>query len=116
MELIICDQDDQESHWMADYIYSHYKKNHTDIQIRTCTDWPELYHLIREKKADIFIIAQDGVKGLDIVTGLNIAEGKIIWFSDLDFGVQAYRLGIAYFNKRPISIEKLVHALECISS
>lgn len=116
MELIICDQDEQESQWMADYIYSYYEKNLTDIKIRTCKDWPQLYHLIKEKKADFLIIAQDGVRGLDIVTGLNIAEGKIIWFSDLDFGVQAYRLGITYFNKKPISSEKLVHALECISS
>ena len=34
--------------------------------------------------------------------------------SDLDFGVQAYQLGIPYFNMKPITHEKVYHALKMI--
>lgn len=36
---------------------------------------------------------------------------KIIWFSDLDFGVQAYRLCVPFFCKKPVTRYKMEQAL-----
>ena len=76
--------------------------------------WQEITCLLKEKPANPVIVAKAGVAGLDIITGLKVSLGRLIWFSDLDFGVQAYQLGIPYFNMKPITHEKVYHALKMI--
>lgn len=46
------------------------------------------------------------------MTGLKVSAMKRIWFSDLDFGVQAYRLNVSYFNMLPVTREKIFYALQ----
>lgn len=111
MEMIICDPDEKESWRIESYIHNYYRDKNIDVKIRICGDWQTLCRQIRQREADVIIIAQEGVKGLDIVTGLKVQTGKLIWFSDLDFGVQAYRLNVSYFNLLPVTKEKLEYGL-----
>ncbi|QNM05783.1 response regulator [Qiania dongpingensis] len=97
-------------------VRNYYRDKDIDVQIRSCGEWQELCKEIRQRKADVIIIAQSGVKGLDIITGLNVPAGKVIWFSDLDFALQAYRLNVAYFNLLPVTQEKVSQALRHIET
>lgn len=115
MDMIICGSDRNDCHLAEDYIYAYYRDKNVDLQIRICENWQELCGLIRQRKADVIVIVQEGVMGLDIVTGLKLQTGKLIWFSDLDFGVQAYRLNVAYFNLLPVTQEKIEYGLRRIT-
>lgn len=112
MKMIICDPDIKESHLIGVYVQDYYRDKGIDIHIRYCGNWQELCSHIRQREADIIIVSQNGVIGLDIVSGLKAPAGKVIWFSDLDFGVQAYRLHVSYFNMLPITQEKIIRALQ----
>lgn len=116
MEMLICDSDEKECHLIEDYIYGYYKDREMNVQVRSCGGWQDLCREIKQREADVIILAQNGVKGLDMVTGLKVLTGKLIWFSDLDFGVQAYRLNVHYFNLLPVTREKLEHALHHIGA
>ena len=115
MEMIICDPNSKECSMIESYVHDYYRQNDVEAQIRRCKGWQELYEEIRQKGADIIIIAYSGVKGLDIITGLKVPTGKLIWFSDLDFSIQAYRLNVSYFNLLPITKEKVLYALHHIN-
>lgn len=114
IELIICNRNEKETSLIKQYIYDYYKDKEIAIYIRCCKEWHELIELIKKEEPDIVIVAQNGVEGLDIITGMKILSEKIIWFSDLDFGLQAYRLCVAYFNMKPIIYEKVAHALDYV--
>ena len=116
METIICDSDVKTNCLIESCVRNYYRDKDIDVQIRSCGDWQELYTEIRRREADVIIIAQSGVKGLDIITGLNVPAGKVIWFSDLDFAVQAYRLNVSYFNLLPVTQEKVSYALRQIET
>lgn len=111
MEIIICDADEEECTWIKQYITKHVQR---DVHIRVCHDWQGLYDLIMKQKADVLIIALRGVEGLDVLTSLKAPIKKRIWFSDLDFSVQAYRMSISYFNVLPITQQKLRDAFQNI--
>lgn len=104
MELIICDADKEECTLIKQYVIKHVQK---DVHIRVCEDWQGLYDFIMKKEADVLIIALRGVEGLDVLSSLKTPIKKRIWFSDLDFSVQAYRMSISYFNVLPITQQKL---------
>ena len=112
MKMIICGCDEKECQQIEMYVHDYYSDKDVDIQVRKCGEWQELYEQVKQSVVDVIIIAQSGVKGMDIITGLKTSAGKLIWFSDLDFGVQAYRLNVSYFNMFPITEEKVVHALQ----
>ncbi|WP_455684337.1 hypothetical protein [Thomasclavelia sp.] len=116
MEMIICDPDIKECNLIERSVYYYYRNKNILIHIRCCSNWQELDRQIKEKITDIIIVAHNGVTGLDIITGLKIPSSRLIWFSDLDFGIQSYRLCVSYFNRKPISHEKVVHALEYIET
>lgn len=114
MEMIICDCNLMESRMIETSVLEYYKVKDVPVLIYHCSNWQELSCQLKEKPVDTIIVALDGVNGLDIITGLKIPSGRLIWFSDLDFGIQAYRLGITYFNKKPITQEKVTHALKML--
>lgn len=114
MEMIICNPDKEECALIERYVRDYCRDK--GVQIRSCGEWQELYECIRQKEADVIIISVKGVAGLDIITGLKIQTGKLIWFSDLDFAIQAYRMNIPYFNLLPVTQEKISHALHEIQT
>ncbi|MFQ8705871.1 MAG: hypothetical protein ACLR9T_07380 [Thomasclavelia sp.] len=112
--MIICNRDKNESDLIEKYIYEYYKNKKITIFLKFCKDWQELRELLKREEPDVVIIAQNGVEGLDIITGMKIISGKLIWFSDLDFGLQAYRLCVSYFNMKPVSYDKVAYALDYV--
>lgn len=48
---------------------------------------------------------------LNTITGIHLPPGKFIWFSDLDFAVQAYRLSVGWFGIKPVTYRQMEQAL-----
>lgn len=115
MEMLICDSNIDECKVIEEFIKDYYRNSNLCVNLYYSSNWKELSNDIRERIVDVIIIAQNGVLGLDIITGLNMSSGKLIWFSDLDFAIQAYRLGVLYFNRKPITREKMIRALEYVA-
>ena len=67
---------------------------------------------------DGIVVAADGADGMEgvIVAKTVLRDIPVLWFSDDGgFGAQSYRLGCAYFHKKPISPEILSAAItKCI--
>ncbi|MBU3874914.1 hypothetical protein HGO97_003685 [Faecalicatena sp. AGMB00832] len=109
--VIVCDHNKAEQEKLTAYVQNCCKDAGVSVQIQGCADWTELAQKIKKAEPDMVIVAQNGVEGLDIITSARLLSGKIVWFSDLDFGVQAYRLCVAYFSKKPITRPKVERAL-----
>ena len=82
-----------------------------EAEVTGCADWPELDGMTRRGLPDAVIVAQDSVEGLNTITSARLLSRKIIWFSDLDFGVQAYRLCVPFFCQKPVTRYKMEQAL-----
>ena len=67
MEMIICDYHERECFQIEEFVFHYYQKKGCDIQIRCCKDWLEFSRQLRQKEADVVIVAQNGIEGLDIV-------------------------------------------------
>ena len=67
---------------------------------------------------DGIVVAMDGADGMECVIAAKTLcrDIPVLWFSDDGgFGAQSYRLGCAYFHKKPLSPEILSAALaKCI--
>ena len=67
---------------------------------------------------DGIVVAMNGADGMEGVIAAKTAfrDIPVVWFSDDGgFGAQSYRLGCAYFHKKPISPEILSAAItKCI--
>lgn len=67
---------------------------------------------------DCIIVAMDGAAGMEgVIAARNVCRDvPILWFSDDGgFGAQSYRLGCAYFHKKPLSPETLSLAIaKCV--
>ena len=67
---------------------------------------------------DGIVVAMDGADGMEgVIAAKTLCRDiPVLWFSDDgDFGAQSYRLGCAYFHKKPLSPEILSAALaKCI--
>ena len=62
----------------------------------------------------LVIVLADGAKGLECVFRTRECRPSlsVFWFSDdREFGMQSYRLGCAYFSTKPVTEEKLSHAI-----
>lgn len=68
---------------------------------------------------DGIVVAMNGADGMEGVIAAKTAfrDIPIVWLSDDgDFGAQSYRLGCAYFHKKPLSSEILSAALgKCLN-
>lgn len=74
--------------------------------------------LLEEKLVDwepsLVIVLADGAKGLECVFRTKECRPSlpVFWFSDdREFGMQSYRLNCAYFSTKPVTEEKLHHAI-----
>lgn len=73
---------------------------------------------LEEKLVDwepsLVIVLADGAKGLECVFRTKECRPSlsVFWFSDdREFGMQSYRLNCAYFSTKPVTEEKLHHAI-----
>lgn len=110
-EMIVCDGDKSERRRLMDLAHQCLEEKKLEAKVIGCSDWPELEEAVKQKLPDIVIVAQDSVEGLNTITSAPLLHRKIIWFSDLDFGVQAYRLCVPFFCQKPITQKKMEQAL-----
>lgn len=85
-----------------------------NIRIKAYSDYDSFIAGLGEGPPECIVIAMNGANGMEGVIAAKGMCGNIpvIWFSDdNDFGVQSYRLGCAYFHKKPVSPEVLSAAI-----
>ena len=109
--VIVCDGDEPEREQLMGFVRQYFEEKKKDAQIAGCMDWPELEGMVKQSLPDVVIVAQNSVDGLNTITSARLLSRKIIWFSDLDFGVQAYRLCVPYFSTKPVTYQKMEQAL-----
>ena len=74
--------------------------------------------LVEEKLVDweptLVIVLADGAKGFECVFRTKACRPSlsVFWFSDdREFGMQSYRMDCAYFSTKPVTSEKIAHAI-----
>lgn len=109
--MIVCDADEAEREQLIELARRCLEEQEVETEVVGCADWPELEGMTRRALPDAVIVAQSGVEGLNTITSARLLSRKIIWFSDLDFGVQAYRLCVPFFSQKPVTRGKMEQAL-----
>ncbi len=112
LNVIVCDGDEAERRAVMDLVRRAGTDKGVAVSAEGCADWEGLAGRVLVSEPDVVVVAQDGVEGLDTVTSAGALAGRIVWFSDLDFGVQAYRLCVSYFGKKPVTPGKIERALD----
>ena len=82
-------------------------------QIELHNDQERFFHGILDEKPSCIVLALPGVAGLNAVEHLRslCPDCGIMWCSDLDFSLQAFRLRIEYFLLEPITPEAFSYGL-----
>lgn len=82
-------------------------------QIELHTNQELFFERIQTVKPTSVVLALSGVAGLNAAEHLRslCPNCGVIWCSDLDFSLQAFRLGVDYFLMEPITIERLREGL-----
>lgn len=109
--MIVCDGDEAERERLMDLARVCLEEKEVEAKMTGFADWPELEDMVRRALPDAVIVAQDSVEGLNTITSARLLSRKIIWFSVLDFGVQAYRLCVPFFCQKPVTRKKMEQAL-----
>lgn len=78
-----------------------------EAKVTGCAGWRKLEGMAKQALPNVVIVAQNN-EGLDTITSARRLPRKIIWFSDLDFGVQSYRLCVSFFCQKPVTRKRLV--------
>ena len=84
---------------MTEYCYR-------NISVCGYSDYDIFIDRLRGSPPEVVIVTADGADGMEgVIAARNILERvPIVWFSDdKGFGAQSYRLGCAYFHKKPVS-------------
>ena len=84
------------------------------IQAAGCFDYDSFISGIKESPPDCIVVAMNGAEGMEgVIAAKSICENvPVLWFSDDNgFGVQSFRLGCAYFHKKPVSPQVLSAAI-----
>lgn len=78
-------------------------------QLETPEDLEAAYYRIRTLQPDLAVVALLGVAGLNAAEHLRALcpDCALVWCSDLDFSLQAYRLNANYFILGPPTMEEL---------
>lgn len=66
---------------------------------------------------NLIIVADNGASGMEhTISAKKVRpDTPLFWFSDdKDFGAQAYRLNCAYFSVKPVTVQKILSAVERI--
>lgn len=109
--MIVCNGNEEEREQLIGLARQCLAEKEVEAQVTGCADWPELEGMVKLVLPDAVIVAQDSVEGLNTITSARLLSRKIIWFSNLDFGVQAYRLCVPFFCKKPVTYQKMEQAL-----
>ena len=108
-KMIVCDGNAAEREQLIDL--ARQRLQGREVQVTGCADWPELDGMVKQALPDAVIVAQDGVEGLNTITSARNLVRRILWFSDMDFREQAYRLCVPFFCRKPVSTQKMEQAI-----
>ena len=78
-------------------------------------DLEELSKALVDWEPTLLVVTADGAEGMESVYRSREQRPSVpvFWFSDdKDFGVLSYRLNCAYFSVKPVTEEKLNHAIQ----
>lgn len=85
-----------------------------NIRITDYSDYDSFIIGLKESPPDCIVVMMDGADGMEgVIAAKNICKNvPVMWFSDDNgFGAQSYRLGCAYFHKKPVSPQVLSAAI-----
>lgn len=89
-----------------------------NIRISDFSDYDSFVAGLGKSPPECIVITMDGANGMEgVIAAKSLFEDvPVIWFSDDNgFGVQSYRLGCAYFHKKPVSPQVLSSAIaKCV--
>ena len=108
-KMMVCDGNAAEREQLIDLAWQCLQGK--EVRVTGCADWPELDGMVKQALPDAVIVAQDGVEGLNTVTSARSLSRRILWFSDMDFREQAYRLCVPFFCQKPVSRQKMEQAI-----
>ena len=109
---VLAGQDEAGKNY-ADQIARFGQKKGLFPQIECYLNQEQFFENVPETMPTNAVIALPGVAGLNAVEHLrSICPGcGIIWCSDLDFSLQAFRLRVAYFILEPVDAERFQEGL-----
>ena len=89
-----------------------------NIEIKDFSDYDNFVAELGNAPPECVVVTMNGAGGMEGVIAAKDMLGNVpvIWFSDDNaFGAQSYRLGCAYFHKKPVSPEILSAAIaKCV--
>lgn len=92
--------------------------SYRNIQIAGYSDYDGFIAGLGESPPECVVVTMNGAEGMEgVIAARDLWKiVPVIWFSDDNgFGVQSYRLGCAYFHKKPISAGILSAAIaKCV--
>jgi len=77
-------------------------------------DLEEFEIILTDWEPSVLVVLADGAKGMECVyrTKETRPNLPVFWFSDDEgFGIQSYRLNCAYFSTKPVTLDKIHHAI-----
>ena len=105
---ILTDQE-QEGQNCAEYIRNYCTEKNVFPLIEIYQDQERFFGRIRKTVPAVVFLALPGVSGLNAAEHLRSLYPKcgIIWCSDLDFSLHAFRMRIEYFFMKPVEEQKI---------
>ena len=109
---ILTDQE-QEGQDSAEYIRKYCTEKNVFPLIETYQDQEQFFERIQKTVPAVVFLALPGVSGLNAAEHLRSQYPKcgIIWCSDLDFSLHAFRMRIEYFFMKPVEEQKIKEGL-----
>ena len=86
----------------------------SDAEIFVCDNEDDFRESTLHFSPDAAIVALDGANGMEAVIAAKrqCPDISVVWFSDdKDFALQAYRLNVSYFHRKPITQEVINKAV-----
>lgn len=84
-------------------------------EYRHVNDIEEFEEVLVNWMPSLIIVLADGATGMESVYRSRQRRPSlpVFWFSDdREFGMQSYRLDCAYFSTKPVTAEKIAHAIK----
>ena len=110
--VVLAARDEQRSAY-ADHIARFCHENGLFPQVDACSNQEQFFESVQKAAPTNAVIALPGVAGLNAVEHLRslCPACGIIWCSDLNFSLQAFRLRIEYFILEPVTAERFQQGL-----
>nr|WP_255651243.1 response regulator [Mediterraneibacter sp. 210702-DFI.5.30] len=104
---------EQEGQDSAEYIRNYFKEKHVFPLIEIYQNQEQFFAWTLKTVPTVVLLALSGVSGLNVAEHLRSLYPKcgIIWCSDLDFSLHAFRLRIEYFFMKPVEEQKIKEGL-----